>query len=471
MTLSNTSEAIRNQSIRRVLWVVLVLNLLVTAVKLVLGFSTGALAVIAEAFHSVMDASSNIIGLIGMWVAARPPDRTHPYGHRKYETVAALAIGALLLLAAWEILQAVFGRVFSGGAPEVETVDIVLLALTFPINLAIVLYEYRRARTLSSDLLEADVAHTRTDLFVTIAVVGSLVAVRLGWVWLDLLVAGAVVVLIGFTAVGILRRTSDVLADTVVLDPLQVERVARALPEVWQVHKVRSRGRSDSVHVDLHVKVDPGMSTQQSHSIASEVERRLKKDIPGVVDTVVHVEPAYGEAPSEWERLAVRVRAEADALGVGIHDLHTHVEPGGRYAVEMHVEVNAGLTLRAAHDLVDKLEGRISAALPAVESITSHIEPLQPAVPGELSQPGEFKRLAQEIIRIADETSTHGAVHNVNIHHVGSLLTASVHLTLPSEQPVVEAHALAEELESLILEALPAIRRVVVHAEPPDSLT
>ncbi|MFQ5408067.1 MAG: cation diffusion facilitator family transporter [Anaerolineales bacterium] len=468
MSVWSGTPSARAREVRRVLWIVLALNLLVTVVKLVIGLATGALAVIAEAFHSIMDASSNIIGLVGMRVAEQPPDRAHPYGHRKYETVAALAIGALLMLASWEILQALVQRIIAGGAPDVETQDIWLLALTFPVNVAVVVYERSKARRLASDLLEADVAHTRTDLLVTVAVIGSLLAVRVGFVWLDIVVALAIVVLIGATAVGILRRTSDVLADTAVLDPQDVAAIVEALPDVWYVHRVRSRGRPDAVNVDLHVKVDPAMSTQQSHAVASEVERELKDRLPGVVDAVVHVEPGLGKPPSEWEALAVRVRAEADALAVGIHDLHIHAEPGNRYAIEMHVEVDAMLTLGAAHALVDQLEARVSAAVPAVASITSHIEPLQPNVPGELGLPFDADELRRTIIAVADAITGPGVAHDVQVHHVDGLLTATVHLTLPAEEPLTTAHARAEEVELRLLSELPQLRRVVVHAEPPD---
>ena len=156
-------------------------NMRVTVVKLVVGLATGALAVIAEAFHSSMDASSNIIGLVGMRVAEQPPDRAHPYGHRKYETVAALAIGALLMLASWEILQALVRRIIAGGAPDVETQDIWLLALTFPVNVAGVVYERSKARRLAADLLEADGAPTRPALLVTVAVIGSMLPGGFGW--------------------------------------------------------------------------------------------------------------------------------------------------------------------------------------------------------------------------------------------------------------------------------------------------
>ena len=187
------------------LWIVLGLNVLVAAAKLFVGLTTGALAVMADAVHSTFDASSNVIGLIGLWIAGRPPDRTHPYGHRKYETFATLIIGGLLLLASWEILKGAAQRAFAGATLDVSTASIVIAALTFPANLAIASYETRAGRRLNSELILADAVHTRTDLFVTVTVVVSLVAARLGAAWVDVVVAVAVVVFIVAAAVKIIR--------------------------------------------------------------------------------------------------------------------------------------------------------------------------------------------------------------------------------------------------------------------------
>ncbi len=456
----------RTRAIQRVLWGVLLLNLAVTAVKLTVGVLTGAMSLVADGFHSLADASANIIGLVGIWVSSRPPDWNHPYGHRKFETVSALAIGGFLLLACWEILRGLAGRLGgSGEPPSVEPIHIIAVALTFPVNLGIVWYESRRARALSSDLLAADVAHTRTDLLITSSVIVSMVAIRLGQSWIDLLVALVVVAVILVTAVGIFRRTTDVLADSVAVSPEEVQSVVEEVPGVWHVHRIRSRGRPDTIWIDLHVKVDPAMSTQQSHAVATEVERRLDAHFPGVLDTVVHVEPGLGPSPSEWEVLATRIRAEADGLAVGIHDLRIHRESEGHYCADLHVEVPADLDLGEAHDLADQLEGRIRSALPAIETITSHIEPQMIALRADSGTEGQA-RLAKRIEELADELTKPGAAHEIELHDLDGHLAVTMHLTLPSQTPLPEAHQICHHVERRVLEEIESVDRVVVHAEP-----
>jgi cation diffusion facilitator family transporter len=459
----------RPQLIRRVLLIILALNVLITVVKLIVGFATGALSVIADGFHSIIDSSSNIVGLAGLWVASRPPDDNHPYGHRKYESIATFAIGGMLLLVSWEIVQGIIERLTEHTLPNISPLDIVIMSGTFFVNLAVVLYETRQGRALKSDILLADAAHTRTDLFVTISVVISLIATRLGLGWVDVLVAAAVVVLIVFAAVSIVRQTSAVLTDALVIDPQLIEKTAAAVPGVRHAHRARSRGSSDAAYVDVHVRVDPAMSTVQAHAIASEVERQLMNIVPGVVDAVVHIEPHKPPVLSEWQAITVRARAEADALGIGIHDLHVHEETSGGYTVEMHVEVPAHLSLGEAHAIANNFEGRIRDAIPRVIGVTTHLEPLPAAVPDEEGRYEiQFDALVERVAAIADSVAGPGTAHDVQLHHVDGHLTTSVHLTLPASQPLTEAHALAEEVEQRVTTELTQIKRVVVHVEPPE---
>lgn len=449
------------------LLIILFLNIVVTVVKLIIGFTTGALSVIADGFHSIIDSASNLVGLAALWVAARPPDANHPYGHRRYENVATLAIGVMLLLVSWEIVRGIFDRLTGGEVPMVTPLDIVLMAATFVVNLVVVIYESRRGKALNSDILLADAAHTRTDLFVTVSVVASLITIRAGWWWMDLAVAAAVVALIVRTSFGILRQTSYILTDARVIDPGLIEQVATDVPGVRHAHRARSRGSNDAAYVDLHVRVDPAMSTVQAHAIATEVERRLAQNVPGVVDAVVHIEPSKAPLQSEWQAIAVRARAEADALGIGVHDVHVHEETGGGYTVEMHVEVPAHLSLGEAHAIADDLETRIRQAVPRATTITTHVEPLPSSVPDEEGE-SRGEALAGRIQRAADSIVGQGSSHSIQLHQVDGHLTVSLHLTLPAAQPLTEAHTLAETVEQRILAEAPQVKRIVVHVEPPE---
>ncbi len=456
----------RNAGVQRVLWVVLGLNLLIAVIKLVAGFLTGSLAILADAFHSLIDSSSNVVGLLGVWVAGRPADANHPYGHQRYETMAALGIGVMLALAAYEIGSGVIDRLVGGGTiPIAEPAAIVVMAGTFVANLIIVWYETREGRRLNSPVLLADAQHTRTDLFVTTSVVAALIGARFGWTWLDPLVALGVVVLLVRAAWGIVTSASLTLTDAAVLDPDIVEQVARAVPGVTAVRGVRSRNRGDGAWVDLAIEVDAVMDTAQAHAVACEVERRLAVALPGVAETFVHVEPV---TPTErgWAHLAAQLRGLADGLGLGLHDLNAHAEPDGRVSVEMHIEVDARLSLGEAHTLVDEFEARARASFPRVADVVTHIEPLVEVIEDEAGRIERAEVLVAAIRTTTDALSGAGTCHDIVLHNVGGHLLATLHVSQSDALPISDAHALAERIERALHQTLPELSRTVVHVEP-----
>jgi divalent metal cation (Fe/Co/Zn/Cd) transporter len=340
------------------------------------------------------------------------------------------------------------------------------------VNLGITLYEAREGRRLNSMVLAADAAHTRTDLFVTLSVIGSLLGTRLGLAWLDAAVAGAVVLLLFRAAFDILRSTSGVLTDQAVADPAVVSGIARGVPGVTAVGAIRSRGRDDAAYLDLNIRVHPSMDADQAHSVATEVEHRIATAIPGVVDTMVHVEPSrLGEPATPLQDLTFKLRGLAQGQGLGLHDLHAHIEQDGAYSVEMHLEMAADLTLAAAHAAADQFEARARETLPQLHSIVTHLEPLPNSLPDEEAQlsAARQQRLRARLVDLANAVAGPGACHEVVLHQVGGHLTATLHITQPGNLPLIEAHTLAERVEQQLHAHEPRLNRVVVHVEPPEA--
>jgi cation diffusion facilitator family transporter len=281
----------QSSGVRRVLWITLALNLAVSAGKVLVGHLSGSLAMIADGYHSLVDGSNNVIGLIVAAFAFRPPDPGHPYGHRKFETAATSLIGIALLSLAWEVLSGALARTAKPALPEISLLNWAVMGVTIGVNLFVSWYEAREGRRLKSAFLLADSTHTRADLYVSLGVVLSFIAAlaRLGWA--DPLVAAAIAVIIAGQAVRILLSAFHVLTDRAVIPAEMIEPLAAAVPGVLRVHDVRSRGRRDSVYVDLTVHLNGGMSLQQAHDVADRIEAELEKAHPEIVDVVVHLEP------------------------------------------------------------------------------------------------------------------------------------------------------------------------------------
>ena len=265
------------------------------AIKLLLGAATGALALLADGIHALLDASSNIVGLVGIAAAARPADAGHPYGHRRFETLAAVLIGLLIMSGMYGILRGLMDALRGTRAPpEVAWSAAALLLVTILSNMAISRYESRRGRELQSALLHADAGHTLSDTFGAIAVLISFGAMALGFHWADLIAAVVVAVLIGRTALGVLGKNLGVLADSARLDPHAVRRVAMEIADVRGAHKSARAGRRNHVLVDLHIHVDPGMRVDHAHAVTHQVAEAVRAAFPEVADVLIHTEPADG---------------------------------------------------------------------------------------------------------------------------------------------------------------------------------
>jgi len=287
---------VQSAGVRRVLWVTLALNLAVSAGKVLVGHLSGSLAMVADGYHSLVDGSNNMIGLIVAAFAFRPPDPDHPYGHRKFETAATGFIGLALLALAWEVLRGALSRTGKPALPEIGPLNWAVMALTIGVNLFVSWYEAREGRRLKSAFLLADSTHTRADLYVSLGVVASFLAALAGRGWADPLVAVAIAAIIAWQGGRILLSAFDVLTDHAVIPAEMIEPVAAAVPGVRRVHDVRSRGRRDAVFVDLTVHLDGAMTLHQAHDVADRIERELERAHPEIVDVVVHLEPEGHES-------------------------------------------------------------------------------------------------------------------------------------------------------------------------------
>lgn len=279
-------------AVRRVLWITLVLNLLVSAAKIVVGHLSKSLSMEADGYHSLMDGSNNVIGLIVLAFAYAPPDAGHPYGHRKFETAATLAIGLVLIGLAYRVVESAFTGFRDSSLPVIGALNWLVMSVTLLVNLFVAWYEAREGRRLRSDYLIADSAHTRSDIYVTLGVVTSFAGARAGLAFVDGLVAAGIAAYIATLAVRILIPSFNVLTDRAMLPADEIATVVMQVSGVRECRDIRTRGGPGSVYVDMIVHVDGELSLREAHEVADAIEAALMKSHPEIVDVVVHLEPA-----------------------------------------------------------------------------------------------------------------------------------------------------------------------------------
>ncbi|HSM17689.1 MAG TPA: cation diffusion facilitator family transporter [Gemmatimonadales bacterium] len=284
-------EAARARQVRRVLGGILLANLAVVVVKISVGLSANSLAVFGDAVHSSVDAVNNLFGMIVVRFAAKAPDEDHPYGHGKFETLGALIVVVFLSVTLFELLQGAITRLWQGAAaPVLSPLVAGLLVATLLVNIGVVWYETRAGQRLRSEILLADAAHTRADVFITIAVIIGLALATLGLTWADPVLAIVVSVMVVRIGVQVVGRVIPSLVDQAAVDGAAIRRAATQIPGVRDAYDIRSRAAAAKRFAELTITVDGSESVATAHEIADVVEERLRTTLD-LHEILVHVEP------------------------------------------------------------------------------------------------------------------------------------------------------------------------------------
>jgi len=282
----------RHEAVARVLTRVLFLNLAVAAAKIAFGYASGAISILSDGFHSLTDAATNVVGLVGIHAAGQPPDEDHPYGHRKYETVAASAISVFLVLLILEVLRNAFYRLTGeSNQPAISIAGFVIMLVTIGVNVAVVRYESSEGTRLGSEVLLADALQTRGDIWTSTTVLIALAGARWGLTILDPIAALVVAGFIGHAGFQIAQTTTRILSDRIVMSESDLKAVVMGVPGVLGCHRIRTRGSADHVFLDLHVWLPGDMALVDAHGLSHVVKDRLMTSFPQIADAIIHIEP------------------------------------------------------------------------------------------------------------------------------------------------------------------------------------
>ena len=283
----------RQNSIETVLYITLGLNLLVLETKFILGLATGSLSLLADALHSLSDSASNILGLVAMRLANPKPDWDHPYGHSKFESLGALAIAGFLIVAGAEILGSAVKRLFLSGdseSIEIGNFDLMMMIAVLMINIGIAVYEARRGKALNSKLLQADARHTLSDVWVTVVLLAGMWGIRLGWIWLDIVLAFLVAGLVFWSAWEVIKDNVPFLSDRVAIPAREIMEIVTDVYGVINCHSITSRGvLGQEIFIEMHLVVAP-REIGAAYEIVEIIEHKLQEKY-GSVHTTIQLEP------------------------------------------------------------------------------------------------------------------------------------------------------------------------------------
>jgi cation diffusion facilitator family transporter len=441
---------------RRTAFVSVVAAAGLVVLKLGTGLATGSLGLVSEALHSGTDLVAALLTFFAVGVAVRPADRSHAYGHGKAEHLAALAEASILGLLS--VLVAVLAIRRLGGDPEVDATWWALLVIVVVIvvdatRTAILL---RAARRYRSAAFQASALHFGSDLAGSTAVLVGLLFARAGYPEGDAIAALFVAALVLVAAFRLMRGNVDVLMDRV---PAEAEAAARAAiaelrPEV-ELRRLRMRSAAGRHFADVVIGVSPGAAVGQGHAAADAVEQAVQSALPGS-DVVVHVEPAEDEA-------AIRERAHAAALAVhGVREIHnvSVMTLRDRTEVSLHLKLPGDLSLEEAHAVAEEVERAIRRAVPDVDAVQTHIEPLAEPTAG-----AETWRDPESIAQIVED-ATGRRPRELRFLRTDDGLIAFLTLEVDPATTLADAHAQASSVEERIRAERPEIGELIVHTEP-----
>jgi cation diffusion facilitator family transporter len=448
--------------VRTALFSVLAASFLI-AIKLVAGLLTGSLGLLAEAAHSGTDLVAALLTLFALRVAIRPPDTEHQYGHGKAEHLAALGESAFLALVSAFIGYEALYRLLSSNASQVEAHwwALLVLGVVIAVDASRALISLRASREFHSAALGANALHFASDLAGSVAVLIGLVFVQLGYHSADSIAALIVAVLVIVAAARLGAESVSVLMDRAPAESQDAIQAALArLDRSVQVRRVRTRHAAGRDFVDLVVGVSPDTGLGQAHATADSIEETVRQALPNA-DVLVHVEPLDAEGD-------LRERATAAALLVPeVREVHNvrvmHVGDG--YELSLHAKVPGGQTLDAAHDVAERVEAAIHAAVPELRRIYTHIEPLAAT---DWARKPSSDEVADERAVIEDVVRHYTGADplDVRFRDSESGRIAFVTVALPGEQPLAVAHRRAGLIEHEVRDRRPELADVIVHTEP-----
>lgn len=278
----------KDDKVQQIILIEGIYNVIVLIIKLIVGLSTQSLAILGDAIHSLTDVLNNIVIWLVMRVAKKPADADHPYGHRKFETMAVFGLASLLVVLAVQLMI----QAFQSESRELisEPWGLGLMLVVLVLNLTVSLWQRKWAAKLGSDILFADAQHTMVDVITTVLVIVSWQLSVMGYIWLDKLCAVGVACLVMYFAFGLFQKVVPILVDGFAIDPDLLTKAAAQVPGVKEVRQVRSRWIGDNKAVDLIIAVDATLNITESHDIAHDVEDMLVARF-NVADASIHVEP------------------------------------------------------------------------------------------------------------------------------------------------------------------------------------
>lgn len=444
----------------RVALLSLLASLSITIMNITAWLLTNSLAVLAETMHTFLDILVTTITLVAVSVGSKPPDREHPFGHGKAESIGGL-FGSLFIIIAgiligYESAERIIMRIpFS---PDIIAIIVMSMAIIIDVNRSRALR--RVAIKWNSRALEADSYHFMSDIAISASVVVlmsvGLVMERLNvglfdrWgTLLDAMVAFGIVIYFSIIGIRLMRTSIDELMDRSSEELIgRITNITKSVPGVISVKNVRARRAGSMAHIEVTIGVSDHLSISKAHDIADNVESAIKHEIGSSI-VMVHVEPELRE---KVEKVLAGVR---DPLIINIHELNIIDSPNNDAIVSMHVVIKSNAKLSDISKVISEIESKVRQVIPNAK-VWIHLEPDK-----KIININEIRKVAENI-----SSKYGGRVGDVRIIDIEGVSIMQILVYLPQSMSIVEAHDVATEIEEEIAKIYSMPHHVTVSVLP-----
>jgi cation diffusion facilitator family transporter len=356
-------------------WASIMLNLLLFVLKLILGFVTGSLALIADAVHTLSDTVTSIIVLLSFHITDKPSDKEHPFGHGRAEFISAIIMSTLLTITAFELLQSSVKRMLNPVSFTASWWIIGIIFLTVILKEGLAWYSISLSKKIRSDALLADAWHHRLDAISSFLVVLAFIFSRYGYPYLDGPVGILISLIIVFSAYQIVRNPIDKLLGTLPNEELlnEIEQHTMQFSDVLGVHDVIIHDYGETSVISLHIEVDENLSFIQAHRIAEMVDKELSRVLNAYV--TVHFDPVMERTPV-YKRIETLVQAFCQQTPEceSFHDLRIDGKDED-LNVWLDLVPSPEISNLSTQQLITRCTQYISDAFPGIKNISVKIEP------------------------------------------------------------------------------------------------
>jgi cation diffusion facilitator family transporter len=438
-------------------------SFVLTVIKLIVGLLTGSIGILSEAAHSLLDLGAAALTYFAVKFGDKPPDKNHPYGHGKIESVSALIeTGLLFLTSAWIIFEAV--KKLIDGKSEIE-----VTWYAFAVMIVSVVIDFSRSKALNkiaketkSQALEADAMHFSSDILSSLVVIGGLFFSAIGVHKADAVAAIGVSLFVLHAGWSLGKRTMDVLLDAAPEGLTEkITEIASSVEGVLEVKKARVRNVGAASFIEMCVGIGHNVPVNAVKKITDTIESKIH-DVIQESDITIETEPIS----LSNESIIDQVQMVAQQHGLSIHDIAVHADSREK-SVSFDLEVLAETPFKKAHQISTHLEETLQSEFGKDLKVNIHIEPYYAGV--VKSSPVVQKNI-QEIMSVISSVSETipiiKEVHEIKMTKTGNSIFVSLHCVFDDNQSLDTVHEATSLLENSIRLKIPSVKRVLVHPEP-----